>query len=62
MGNYLSDEPDTATAQEVSPMQPTVSRRTDYSGLIIRLLLLLLAAIGVIGIFLVAPPEAATLF
>lgn len=43
-------------------MQPTVSRRTDYSGLIIRLLLLLLAAIGVIGIFLVAPAEAATLF
>lgn len=41
-------------------MQPTMTTRSDVSGLVIRLLLLLLAALGVIGIFLVAPAEAAT--
>ncbi|MGH3714787.1 MAG: hypothetical protein ACRDT4_15190 [Micromonosporaceae bacterium] len=40
-------------------MQPTITTRTDVSGLLIRLLLLLLTALGVIGIFLVAPAEAA---
>jgi hypothetical protein len=40
-------------------MQPTMSSRTDFSGLAIRLVLLVLAALGVIGIFLVAPAEAA---
>lgn len=40
-------------------MQSTMSSRTDYSSLAIRLLLLVLTALGVIGIFLVAPAEAA---
>ncbi|HEX6074568.1 MAG TPA: hypothetical protein VFZ32_04800 [Micromonosporaceae bacterium] len=40
-------------------MQPTMPSKTDYSSLAIRLLLLVLAALGVIGIFLVAPAEAA---
>ncbi|HEX2417199.1 MAG TPA: hypothetical protein VHJ83_03595 [Micromonosporaceae bacterium] len=40
-------------------MQPTISNRTDYSSLAIRLLLLVLAALGVIGIFLMTPAEAA---
>lgn len=39
-------------------VQPTMSSRTDYSSLAIRLLLLVLTALGVIGIFLVAPAEA----
>lgn len=42
-------------------MQPTMSSQTDYSSLAIRLLLLVLTALGVIGIFLVAPAEAAVL-
>lgn len=42
-------------------MQPTTSQKSDMSGLLIRLLLLVLVAMGVIGILLVAPAEAATL-
>jgi hypothetical protein len=42
-------------------MQPTMSSRTDVSSLAIRLLLLVLTALGVIGIFLLAPAEAAAL-
>ncbi|MGH3649038.1 MAG: hypothetical protein ACRDTM_17905 [Micromonosporaceae bacterium] len=39
-------------------MQPTMTR-TDVSGFLIRLLLLLLTALGVLGIFFLAPAEAA---
>ncbi|MGH3738429.1 MAG: hypothetical protein ACRDT6_22900 [Micromonosporaceae bacterium] len=42
-------------------MQPTITTRSDVSGLLIRLLLLLLTALGVLGIFFLAPAEAATL-
>lgn len=42
-------------------MQPTMSSRTDISGLLIRILVLVLTALGVIGLLLVAPAEAATL-
>lgn len=42
-------------------MQPTLSSRTDVSGLVIRILLLVLTALGVIGLLFVAPAEAATI-